>query len=571
MIGVKRSALISLILAGVLSAGRANATTQSPEDPSPAALAEGQNGVVVGTTGPNAVHAGLETLKKGGSAADAAMATALAQVVECGGCYVSHAGILSMVYYEAETGKVHYLNAGFNTPLEEKDPLTIPRGGKPSGRTALVPGFMAGVQAAHDRFGKLPRQEVFAPAIEMAEQGVKVSPLLAGNLKERKGVLSRLPETRRIFTKEGDAFYAVGENFRQPELAKTLRQVADSGAAFMYTGAWADQFVAAVQKEGGKITLEDMKSYQAHWEEPLQTTYRGTTVFAPGFSSHGGVAMIEALHLLERADLPKLGHFAKEPASLFWLLQISHCQVLSFLPAVMLKNVDGLELTPASRVKKETAAGIWQRMQDGKWTFAPKFRKPGDLPPNHSDAIVVADRWGNVAAVTHSINTNSWGSTALFVGGISIPDSGALFQGQIQDTGAGKRLPDPMCPLIVLKDGKPVLGSSAIGGGLHQKTLQVLSSVLDFGMDPEAAVEQPAFLLSAFAGSLPVGQVERRKFDGKLLDAVSALGQQVRELSAQEAGAFRGYWVGVHITPKSNLRRGIGTHQSPLPSVAEGY
>ena len=453
----------------------------------------------------------------------------------------------------------------------KKNRSRFPVRGKPSGRTALVPGFMAGVQAAHDRFGKLPRQEVFERAIEMAEQGVKVSPLLAANLKERKEVLSRLPETRRIFTKEGDAFYAVGENFRQPELAKTLRQVADSGAAFMYTGAWADQFVAAVQKEGGKITLEDMKSYRANWEKPLETTYRGNTVYAPGFSSRGGVAMIEALHLLERADLTKLGHYATTPASLFWLMQISHCQVLNFLPAVMLKNVDGLDLTPPSRVKKETAAGIWQRMQDGKWTFAPRFRKAGDLPPNHSDAIVVADRWGNVAAVTHSINTNSWGYTALFVGGISIPDSGALFQGQIQDTGAGKRLPDPMCPLIVLKDGKPVLGSSAIGGGLHQKTLQVLSSVLDFGMDPEAAVEQPAFLLSAFSGSLPVGQVERRKFDGKLLDAVSALGQQVRELSAQEAGAFRGYWVGVHITPKSNLRRGIGTRQAPLPSVAEGY
>ncbi len=568
---MKCSPWISVVLGGVLLAGVADEKTWSAEDPLPAALSEGRNGVVVGTTGRIAVHAGLETLKKGGSAADAALATALAQVVECGGCYVSHAGILSMVYYEADAGKVHYLNAAFNTPLEEKEPLTIPGGGKPSGRTALVPGFMAGVQAAHDRFGKLSRQEVFAPAIGLAEQGVKVSPLLAGLMQERKAVLSRLPETRRIFTKEGDTFYAKGELFRQPELAQTLRHLADQGAAFMYTGAWADQFVAAVQKEGGKITLEDMKSYRASWEEPLETIHRGNTVYAPGFSSRGGVALVEALHLLERADLPRRGHYATTPASLFWLMQISHCQILEYLPEITLKNFDGLDLTLSSRVKKETAADIWQRMQDGTWAFAPKFRTAGKMPPNHSDGIVVADRWGNVAALAHSINTSSWGHTGLFVGGISIPDSAALYQAVIQETGAGKRLPDPMCPVIVLKDGNPVLASSAIGGGLHQKTLQVLTSVLDFGMDPEAAVEQPAFLLPAFSAGPPVAQVERGQFDGKLLEAARALGQQIREVSTQEAGAYRGYWVGVQIAPGSNVRRAIGTRQVPLPSVAEGY
>src|SRR5262249_12618758 len=113
-----------------------------PQEPKP--RAEGAHGVVVGTTGPLAVHAGLETLKKGGSAADAAMATALAQVTECGGCYVSFAGILGMTYFDAATGKVHHLNAAYDTFREEDEPRTIPRG-KPSGRTALVPGFLAGV------------------------------------------------------------------------------------------------------------------------------------------------------------------------------------------------------------------------------------------------------------------------------------------------------------------------------------------------------------------------------------------------------------------------------------------
>jgi gamma-glutamyltranspeptidase/glutathione hydrolase len=534
------------------------------------ALAEGKHGVVVGTTGPTSVKAGLEVLKKGGTAADAAVATSLAQVVECAGSYVSHAGILGMVYYEAATGKVLFLNAAYNTPREEKDPLTIPGKGKPSGRTALVPGFMAGVQAAHDRFGKLPRKDVFAPAVRMAEKGFKVSPMLARFLVAKKAVLSRLPQTRGVFTRKDGGFYAEGNHFCQPELARTLQKVADEGSAFMYSGAWAKQFVSAVRKEGGKITLEDMKAYRVVWEEPLRTDYRGHRVCVPGRSSGGGVALIEALHLLERADLPKRGHYATSPESLFWLMQISYCQVLGFLDEKSLEDFQGLDLTPRSRVKRETAAAIWQRMRQGKWAFSAKLRKKDDTR-GHSDGVVVVDRWGNVAAVTHSINTTLWGDTGLFVAGVSIPDSAAFQQAAIKQAGPGNRLPDPMCPLIVLKGGKPVLGSSAIGGGLHQRTLQVLSSVLDFGMGPQAAVEQPAFLLPAFAGGPGTAQVEKGQFDGKLLDAVRAMGQPVKEVSAGQAAAYRGYWVGVHVEAKGGLRRGVGTRKAPLPSVAEGY
>jgi gamma-glutamyltranspeptidase / glutathione hydrolase len=128
-----------------------------------------------------------------------------------------------------------------------------------------------------------------------------------------------------------------------------------------------------------------------------------------------------------------------------------------------------------------------------------------------------------------------------------------------------------MCPLIVLKDGKPVLGSSAIGGGLHAKTLQVLTSVLEFGMDPQVAVERPAFMLPVYSAKKPVAQVERGEFDGKLLDSVRAMGQGVNELSFRDAGAFRGYWVGVQIAGDTRLRRAIGTRKAPVPSAAHAY
>jgi gamma-glutamyltranspeptidase/glutathione hydrolase len=562
---------IQRFLCCVVLAGTGTGIAQPSKNTPPAPLAEGRSGVVVGTTGKVAVHAGLQALQDGGSAADAAAVTALTQVVECGGAYVSHAGILSMVYFDAKTGKVHYLNACYDTPADEKEPRSIPGKGKPSGRTALVPGFMAGIQAMHDRFGKLPRQRVFKPAINLAADGFRVEPMLARFVGSRKAVLTRLLDTKRIFSKGDGELIGEGDWFRQPELAATLRQVADTGASVMYTGPWAKQFVAAVQKEGGKITLDDLRNYQVVWETPLQTTHRGHTVCLPGLTSHGGVTMVEALQLLAEANLPQFGHFSQSPASLFWLMQISHCQVLSFLPTATLKNMSGLDLSPTSRIRKETSTAVWKQMQEGKWPFAAQVKTGGGERPGHSDGIVVADRWGNVAAVTHSINTALWGDTGLFVGGISIPDSAAFQQAAIQEAGMGKRLPDPMCPLIVLHKGQPVLASSAIGGGLHQRTLQVLSSVLDFGMDPQAAVEEPAFLLPDFATGKPTPQVETGQFSKKLLDGVAALGQQVKEVSAQQAGATRGYWVGMQIDPAGEVRRAVGTRKAPLPSLAEGY
>lgn len=546
------------------------AARQQPPADIPPPLAQGDHGVIIGTTGPLAVDAGFEILRRGGSAADAALATALFQAVECGGCYVSHAGILSLVYYEADTGQVHYLNACFNVPREE-DPRSIPARGTPSGRTALVPGFMAGVEAAHERFGKLPREEIFAPAIAAAEDGIPVSPLLARFIAARQTVLSRLPETKRIFTDEDGRFYVEGDLFRQPEMALTLREVARQGASYMYTGQWAEDFVAAVQREGGKITADDMKAYRVIWETPLRTSWRGHEVCAPGFSSLGGVTMIEAIHLIEAVNLAERGGSAMSPETVFWLMQISHCQILSFLPPEMLQRYDGLELTPQSRVEPKTAAEIVERIENGTWPFAVRPRQENERPPtSHSDGIVVVDQWGNMAALTHTINTSLWGDTGLFVGGISISDAAADQQDLMQRAGVGNRLPDPMCPIIVLAGNKPVLGGSAIGGGLHQKSLQILARVIEFGVDPQQAVEMPAFMLPDYTVTPQIPQVERDHFDAEVLDGVRALGQEVREIPSAEAGAVRGYWVGVHVEP-GGLRRAVGTRQAPLPSVARGY
>src|SRR5215475_937242 len=269
-----------------------------------------------------AARVGLEALRQGGSAADAALSAALAQIALKGGATISYAGILLMVYYDAADKKVYSLNAGYNTVQEEKDPLTIPGMGKPSGRSALTPGFFAGLQAAHDRFGKLRFAGLFEPAIYLAEKGVVVDRALGFFINSQKGVLTRLQETKRIFTKENGELYKTGDLFKQPQLAETLRKVASQGTDYIYQGEWAKKFVAAVQSEGGKMTLADLKAYRPIWSEPVQTSYHGYQVYTLGLPSLGGVNTIEALNLLEEADLYLYPHYTASPEALYEFIQI---------------------------------------------------------------------------------------------------------------------------------------------------------------------------------------------------------------------------------------------------------
>jgi gamma-glutamyltranspeptidase/glutathione hydrolase len=496
------------------------------------------NGMVAATTGGVAVQAGLEILKEGGTAVDAAMATALCEVTQAGGSYVSFAGLMMMVYYDAASDRVYFLDAQFQTPWEEKSPRSIPRTG---GRTALVPGFMAGVQAAHDRFGKVPFRRLFEPAIALAEKGETVSTVMAWWINSKRSVLSRLPETKNIFTKADGKFYTTGDLFRQPELARTLKQVASQGAAHMYEGDWARRFVEVIQKNGGRITRQDMTNYHARWEEPLQTNYREYQAYAPGLSTWGGVNNIEALNLLELANVKQSGPYMTAPQSLLWLMQIAECHKMTWTRHDLSEH----DLSPKSRATKPTSAWVWEQMQNGKWPWLPEGVRRRANQANHSDGIVVVDQWGNMAVIGHTINTSLWGDTGIFVDGISIPDAASFQPRDIAQAGPGKRLPNGMNPTLILRDGKPFLGSSAVGGGLHYKTLQVLVNILDFDMDPQSAVDTPAFL--------PDG-VQDGSFDPKVLEGVAELGMKVRVLSPKKLRP--GYWVGVQVDPKNRRLRG---------------
>src|SRR5262245_26549079 len=529
---------------------------------------ESEKGMVAVTSDAFSAQVGLEALRQGGGAADAALATSLAQIALDAGAPISYAGILTMVYYDAASKKVYSLNAGYNTVLEEKDPLTIPGGGKPSGRTALVPGFFAGVQAAHDRFGKLPFASLFDPSIYLADKGFVVDPVLGGWIYMRKDVLSRLPETKRVFTKQEGEFYKPGDLFKQPQLAETLRKVAAQGTDYIYQGEWAKRFVAAVQSEGGKVTLADMKAYRPIWSEPLQTSYRGYQIYSLGLPSLGGVNTIEAFNLLEAADLKQSGHYTTSPEALYEFIRICRAgYFLSLFPTDIIKTyLPDLDLAPESRVKKESARLLWRKMHEPGWEKMLSVFAPKDKGDNHSAGVVAVDGQGNVAAVLHSINTAVWGTTGIFVDGISIPDSASFQQSQIDRIKPGDRLPDPTNPLIVLKNEKPYLASSSVGSALEEVIMSNLVNVLDVGMDLRKALDTPIVVGPVFGSRVGKGppvveldmeRVAEGKFDENLVKAVVAKGQAIKILQKDQTRGQCGYWVAIQIDPKTGKRVGV--------------
>lgn len=547
----------------------------------PKGLGEADSAMVTGTTGAVAVRAGREALRQGGSAVDAVITTALAQIALAAGSWVSYAGLFNLIYFDARSRTVHSLNAGFNTVRDETEPATIPsclgpsgiQAYTPSGRTALVPGFFAGVQAAHDRFGRLPFDRLFAPAIYLAEEGFEVSGILGGGLAMRKDVLSRLPATRAVFMKNDSTPYQNGDLFRQPALAATLRRVAAEGASFIYRGEWARQFVEAVRAEGGRMTLKDLAAYRAVWSEPVRASYRGYELHGAAWPTFGATATLEAMQVLEHVDLPNLPRYWESAETLYPFIEASHVQFLAGPPGGGVgvpagwaqQRFPAHDLSNAGRLRKETAAFWWNEIrQPTTWRELERGAAEAQRQARealvalaasgggHSDAVVAVDPQGNVAAATHTINTVLWGATGLNVGGISIPDAACFQQDLIRRAGPGVRLPDPTNPIIVTKDGDWVLAGSSIGAGLLENTLAVLVNVLDYGQDPYVALHAPQFSGSGLEQqALPDGD-----FSAALVAALNARGgHAVLRPKAQLQPSF-GSWISIQRDPTTGRLRG---------------
>ncbi len=522
--------------------------------------AYGEKGAVTNTFHAAASRAGLEALKQGGTSVDAALTASMTQITLNAGAVISFFGILNMVHYDAATGKMVSMDATWNTLKEETDPMTIP-GGNPfggeglyasrevSGRTALVGGFMKGVEAAHQRYGKLPFKSLFEPSIYLAKNGFKIDERTGDFFKRRDVQLRRLPETKATLIKPDGSGYVPGDLFKQPALAATLENIVTQGTDYMYKGEWARKAVAAVQKDGGKMTLEDLANYEVIWNEPTRQQYGAYEVAVLGPPSNGTVNLIEALNLAEASGLFSKPHWSKSGEALRTMSDVTNMFMLSFLPVATRELIyPGLNLTDSSRMLKGTSAELWKRMEQGV-----KLAQYAGVGPKHSDTVVAIDQWGNMTAITHSINTVTWGNEAINVDGVSITDAAWFQQSQIKLAGPGKRLPAPIEIGILLKDGQPILPFASMSTGLHQQTVQSLVNIIAHNMDVEDAVNAPAILMPLADATVPTApKYSVRVMEGAFPDSVlDRSGLPVVKIPASERRYTQGLWVGIYRDPKT--------------------
>lgn len=538
-----------------------------------AGSATGTRGAVTVAYNAYAARAGLDVLQRGGNAMDAALTTAVTQVATTAGAPISYFGIMSLVYYDAKSRSVSTLWAGWRTLREEKNPLTIPGavslavgeeplGTVPNGRTALVGGFMKGVEAAHQRFGRLPFSTIFDPAIRVAEDGMPVHTTLAHQFEVRAKDLARLPATRAALLKPDGSPWHVGDTLRQPALAATLRQVASQGSDYMYRGPWGRKLVAAVRADGGAMTVEDLTNYEVIWGEPVRGRVHGVEIAAAGPPNSGGTSLIEAQQVGVAAGLPGAGHWASSADALRRAALATQGFTLDFFPDLRPQITPGVTATSPERLTPAYGATLWKAIEGGKLPL------PFATAPRHSDDVVVVDGDGNMAAITHSINCVYWGKTAINIDGISIGDPASFQQAAVARAGPGQPLPDPTETGIVFRGGEPILAFASMGSGLHQRTFAGLMNVLAYGMTVDAAVDAPDFFIPTFSAkdSGFVLPVPGGRFPAAVL---SGTGIRIREVArGSERLEGEGVWVAISRDPATGRLRAASHNRNNSAALA---
>jgi len=542
------------------------------------ATIQGKSALVTTTASPVAVHAGMEALRRGGTAADAAATVALTQITTDLGAVVSFAGVSELLYFEAKTGKVYALEGHWTRYAGETDPASIPgtdisilngqppapgTGVGPLGRQTLVPGFMAALEAMHTRFGRLPFAQLFEPALWYADNGVTISPARASWFARRQTQFWRTPEGRRFASMPDGALPKTGDLYRQPDLARTLRAVVAEGSAYMYTGAWAGAFVTQVRADGGKVTAEDLARYKPVWSQPPAVRFAGATVFGPNEDPRGTCPTLEALNLLGGLHVEGLGPYWRDPkafkayARALAFAQFAH----AWPPLAEVERAAGFKSDCESRLTPRYASTFAPELGPPKTVPAPASAPPPSTP--HTDAIIVVDRWGNVAALVHTSNVLVWGDTGIVVGGVPIPDAAPLNAWALSTAKPGQHLPNEMTPVIALKDGKPVLAVASTGASLVPEATRLVGGVLAGGQDLKALMRAPPLLLDI--NPLPNGvslwdwpqSVPAGAYDAAMIRALTLDGVTVHEETTARARDSRGSAVLAVIDQHSGAARAV--------------
>ena len=484
---------------------------------------------------PLAAQAGLDVLKTGGNAVDAAVA--MAGVLAVVRPHMNGmGGDTFMLIYSARDVRVYGLN-GSGRAGSRADAATLREQGRQRMPTrglapVTVPGTTGAWASALERFGTRSLSGLLEPAIRLAASGFPVSPKLRRDLEGARSVIEASDELSRIFL-PGGGLPAVGDMLVQTDLASSMRSLAASGGTALYEGELAGRLASYFQAEGGYITSGDLAAHTSDWVEPITTTYRGLEVAAMPPNTQG-MALLELLNIIEPFDLEDLRqddgsylHVLIEAKKLAFADRDEHVAD----PAAYTAPIDSLlskeyALSQAGRISMEVAA--------------PEV-DPGQPRDREDDTVVctAADIQGNMVVLIQSL-FNSFGSGVMVPGtGIVLQNRGALFSleaGSPNELRPGSRSYHTLCPSMVLEGGRPVLGLATPGGdGQVQTLVQVLNRWHLFGLDIQRAVEGPRF--RSYDG------LEVRLERGVGLDIIDGLedrGHQLRLYPTGEAADFGG-------------------------------
>ena len=466
------------------------------------------NGMVA-TQEAEATRIGVEILRRGGNAVDAAVAVGFALAVTLpragniggGGFMLVHLAAsgetVAIDYREAAPGAATrdmFLDAEGNVDREKA---------RFSRHAAGVPGTVAGLALALARYGRLGLGEVLEPAIALARDGIPVTESLAASLARYEERLKRHEASAAVFFEPGGALYAPGERLVQEDLAWSLTRIAREGPDAFYRGAIAERIAADMRRHGGPMRLEDLAAYEAVVREPVRGTYRGYTVYSMPPPSSGGVHLVQILNVLEGYPLAFLGpngadtiHVMAEAMKLAYADRSEHLGDPDFRPVPV-----------AGLTSKYYAAGLRDRIDLRRARPSADIR-PGDPLPFESEETThfsVMDREGNVVSNTYTLNF-AYGSGIVAAGtGIllnnemddfsakpGVPNAYGLVGGEANAVGAHKRPLSSMSPTIVFEDGEPFLATGSPGGSrIITTTLQILLNVIDHDMNIAAATAAP--------------------------------------------------------------------------------
>lgn len=458
--------------------------------------ATGINGVV--STGKyEATKIGVDIIKQGGNAIDAAVAAGFA----LGICEPQSSGIGGggfMVIRFAKTGETKFIdfreiapkNATPDMWKEDKDGNVIGNEKVVGGKSIGVPGEVKGMLYALEKYGTMPREKVMQPAIDLAENGYKVSAVLNRDMKNSFERIEQYPETAELYL-DGGLPFEVGATLKNPDLANTLKKIMKNGEKAFYEGEIAEAIVKSAQDAGGPLTMEDMKNYDIRVSDPLVGHYRGYEIITSAPPSSGGAHIVQILNILENYDMKNIKpgsaeyyHLFSESIKMAFADRAKFCGDTEFVDV----PVDGIISKDYAKelVKKLDMKKSKNYLAGNPWTWNES---------KDTTHYSIVDKEGNIVAVTKTVND-------VFASGVVAKGTGILLNDEMDDfdTGhgkansvePGKKPLSSMSPTIVLKDGKPVMSLGAPGSTrIITGVAQVISLVLDYEMDIQEAINFP--------------------------------------------------------------------------------